>query len=57
MATPEKAILDTLHYRKSVPTQDELEMDEVDIDLLIEMGNRFPIKTSRKLSRFLEQVG
>ncbi len=56
MASPEKAILDTLHYRKAVPAQDELEMDEVDIDVLIEMGKRFPIKTSRKLSRFLSQL-
>ena len=34
IATPEKALLDTLYFRKGLSVQDELELDGVDIGLL-----------------------
>ncbi|MGB6010922.1 MAG: hypothetical protein WBI57_06605 [Desulfobacterales bacterium] len=42
MASPEKAILDTLYYRKSIPVQDELEVDEVDSKILLKLADRYP---------------
>ncbi|MBW2108919.1 MAG: hypothetical protein JRI36_09680 [Deltaproteobacteria bacterium] len=48
IATPEKAILDTLYYRKAIPTHDELELDGVDLDSLMEMAKLYP-KSIRRL--------
>jgi len=50
IATPEKAILDTFHFRKSLPTPDELELDGIDFDALKEMGRKFPATVSQRLS-------
>ena len=50
MASPEKAILDTLYYRGEIPAQDELELDMVDLNLLSKMANRYPSPVSRTIS-------
>ncbi len=50
MASPEKAILDTLYYRGTIPAQDELELDRVDFKLLSKMAKRYPPSVSRSLS-------
>ena len=50
MASPEKAILDTLYYRRSIPAQDELETEEVDFDLLAESAKRYPQSVSTLLA-------
>lgn len=42
MASPEKAILDTIYYRKVIPAQDELELDNVDFNLLSKMADKYP---------------
>ena len=42
MASPEKAILDTLYYRGTIPAQDELELDNVDSRLLLKIAKRYP---------------
>lgn len=42
IATPEKALLDTIYFRKSLPVRDELELDGVDLDLLRELASVFP---------------
>lgn len=42
MASPEKAILDTLYYRGTIPAQDELELDNVDSILLLKIAKRYP---------------
>jgi len=47
MASPEKAILDTLYYRGSIPAQDELELDKVDFNLLSKMAGKYPPSVSR----------
>jgi predicted transcriptional regulator of viral defense system len=51
MASPEKAILDTLYYRGVIPAQDELELDRVDLNLLLKMGSRYPSSVSRLVSK------
>ena len=49
MASPEKAILDTLYYRGTIPAHDELELDKVDSNLLSKMINSYPQSVSRSL--------
>jgi predicted transcriptional regulator of viral defense system len=44
LATPEKALLDCIYYRNSVPFADELEMDELDMKRLREMALVFPVR-------------
>jgi hypothetical protein len=34
IATPEKAVLDTLYFRKSLPAMDELDLDAITMILL-----------------------
>jgi predicted transcriptional regulator of viral defense system len=55
MATPEKALLDTMYLRKSLPTPDELELEGIHFDSLNEMARRFPSTVSKRLS-FLSQA-
>ena len=50
IATPEKAVLDTLHLRKSLPAEDELELDSIDIETMNEMAQKFPLSVSRRLN-------
>ena len=52
LATPEKAILDTLYYRKGIPSFDELDFDGVDYDALIRMAEKFPASVSRAFHKF-----
>jgi len=52
MATPEKAILDTLYYRKTIPAPDELELDGVRFDLLSKMAEPY----SGSVRRWVSQV-
>ncbi|MBW1799245.1 MAG: hypothetical protein JRJ85_00815 [Deltaproteobacteria bacterium] len=54
MATPEKAILDTLYYRKRLPAWDELEMDDVDLESLVQMARRFSAIVSKRLGILLK---
>jgi hypothetical protein len=49
IASPEKAILDTLYYRGAIPAQDELELDELDFNLLSKMANKYPPSVSRAI--------
>ncbi|WP_156915895.1 type IV toxin-antitoxin system AbiEi family antitoxin domain-containing protein [Desulfatirhabdium butyrativorans] len=49
IATPEKAILDTLHLRKSLPAGDELELDNIDIETMNNMAQKFPLSVTRRL--------
>jgi len=52
LATPEKAILDTLYYRKVIPAFDELDLDGVDHDALFKMAAKFPTTVSRTVRKF-----
>jgi len=49
IATPEKAVLDTLHLRKTLPAEDELELDNIDIEAMNEMAQKFPLSVTRRL--------
>ncbi len=49
IATPEKALLDTLHLRKSLPAEDELELDSIDIEAMNQMAQKFPLSVNRRL--------
>ena len=42
MAMPEKAILDTFYLRKALPTPDELEIENINLDTLEQMARKFP---------------
>ncbi len=55
MALPEKAILDTLYYRGTIPAHDELELDRVDFNLLSKMARRYPPSVSRFISKSLSE--
>ena len=50
MATPEKALLDTMYLRKSLPTPDELELEGIHLDTLNEMARKFPSTVSKRFS-------
>jgi len=54
MATPEKALLDTLHLRKRLPTPDELELEGLNMDSLNGMVGKFPSTVSRKVDSLLQ---
>ncbi|MEA3415358.1 MAG: hypothetical protein U9R02_04245 [Thermodesulfobacteriota bacterium] len=49
IASPEKAILDTIYYRKVIPAQDELELDRMDFNLLSKMAGKYPPYVSRNI--------
>jgi len=53
MASPEKAILDTLYYRRMIPARDELELDEVDLSLVSIMAERYPASLSNALGELI----
>jgi hypothetical protein len=50
MASPEKAILDTIYYRRSIPAQDELNLDKVDVNNLLKLLYKYPTYVSKVLS-------
>ncbi|MCP4371475.1 MAG: hypothetical protein GY797_25645 [Deltaproteobacteria bacterium] len=56
MAKPEKAILDTLYFRKSMPVEDELEMTEVDMKELTGQANKYPGAVQKKLASLLNMT-
>jgi predicted transcriptional regulator of viral defense system len=49
IATPEKAVLDTLYFRKSLPAADELELDAIDPNRLQEMAEKYPSTVKQRL--------
>ena len=55
IATPEKAVLDTLHLRKSLPAEDELELDSIDIETMNGMAKKFPHSVTRRLNPILDR--
>jgi len=55
VATPEKAILDTLHLHKRLPAEDELEWDDVDMAALMEQAKTYPAVVARRLERVLRK--
>ncbi len=56
IATPEKAVLDTLHLRKSLPAEDELELDNIDIETMSKTAQKFPLSVTRRLNSILGRL-
>jgi hypothetical protein len=44
LALPEKALLDCIYYRKTVPFADEMELEELDAGRLREMARPSPLR-------------
>jgi hypothetical protein len=57
LATPEKAILDTLYYRRMIPAFDELDLDDVDYETLVKMAAEFPSTVSRAVKLLMSAIG
>jgi len=57
LATPEKAMLDTLYYRRMIPAFDELDLDDVDYGTLAKMAAKFPSTVSRAVNRLMSAIG
>lgn len=57
LATPEKAILDTLYYRRMIPAFDELDLDDVDYETLVKMAAKFPSTVSRAVHLLMSAIG
>ena len=57
LATPEKAILDTLYYRRMIPAFDELDLDDVDYKTLVELAATFPSTVSRTVHKLMRAIG
>jgi hypothetical protein len=49
MASPEKAILDTLYFRRKIPAEDEIETDDVDFKTLLKMAEKFPASVRKHI--------
>ena len=47
LALPEKALLDAIHLRKTVPFRDELEIDRLDLDRMMRWAESFPLPTQK----------
>lgn len=54
LATPEKALLDTVYLRKHIPFPDELDLDAVDKDKLMRLAEPFPAPVKKRLDEVLK---
>ncbi|MBI5894565.1 MAG: hypothetical protein HZB24_00625 [Desulfobacterales bacterium] len=53
LASPEKALLDAVYYRRRVPFGDELEMDRLDTQRLGKMAQAFPARVRATVNELL----
>jgi hypothetical protein len=53
MASPEKALLDTLYLRKAIPTHDEFECNNINKKVLRKLAGQYPASIQRKISKLL----
>ncbi len=49
IATPEKALLDTIYFRKAPPAPDELELENLNIDYLFKIVEKYPSRVLKYL--------
>lgn len=56
MASPEKAILDTLYFRRKIPAEDELETDDVDFKTLLKMAEKFPASVRKHIQHLRDAL-
>ncbi|MGD9975698.1 MAG: hypothetical protein AB7S77_21785 [Desulfatirhabdiaceae bacterium] len=57
MASPEKAMLDTLYLRKSLPAADELDLEQIDSVMLHQLADDFPVSVRRKIDEMMTGMG
>jgi hypothetical protein len=55
MATPEKALMDTIYLRKHVPFFDELETSILDVEELTKIVKRYPLSSQRTMEHLLQE--
>lgn len=53
LALPEKALLDCIYYRKTVPFADEMELEELDAGRLRELAGAFPSRVWKTVEQSL----
>lgn len=54
LALPEKALLDCIYYRNTVPFADELEMEELNANRLRELAQPFPVRVRKMAEKLVE---
>jgi len=54
LATPEKALLDTIYLRKRVPFPDELDFDAIDRKKLVRLAEPFPATVKKRLKAIFQ---
>jgi len=54
MATPEKAVLDSLHFHGHLAAADELQWDALNRNTLLEQGKAYPTRVLRQLEAMLK---
>jgi len=57
LALPEKALLDAVYYRRSIPFADELETDLLDLDRLRQMAREFPLRVRSMVDPLCKATG
>ena len=53
IASPEKALLDTLYFRKRLPVRNELELSEIDAESLTKMAGLFPKRVGGEVASLM----
>jgi hypothetical protein len=53
LALPEKALLDTVYFRKRIPFKDELEIENIDHTRLMSLAEAFPAAVRKRLGLWL----
>lgn len=54
LAVPEKALLDTIHLRKRLPFEDELELENIDHAQLMTLAEAFPAVVRKRLEDLIK---
>ncbi|MBA4395772.1 MAG: hypothetical protein C0394_00055 [Syntrophus sp. (in: bacteria)] len=56
LALPEKALLDAIYLRKSIPFRDELELENIDETTLLDLAERYPPATRKRLEELMHDL-
>jgi hypothetical protein len=54
LALPEKALLDTIYFRKRIPFEDELEFENIDHTRLMSLAEAFPAAIRKRLAGLIK---
>lgn len=56
MAKPEKALLDAIYLRRSIPFIDELELDNIDLTKLAGLSEKYPPGVQKTVEDFIQTI-